>query len=140
VRVMLAALVFCVVVTETHAAEYEYCVSDRQRNCWFDANYEARMAMEDMMFDVCDFSRGRQATLDYQKAAEFLAALRQRQGIAASALEVTLLTGLGTGEVIGARWSEIDLEKKVWVIPPDRLKDRRTRTEPHRVPLSPPVP
>jgi hypothetical protein len=52
---MLAALVFCVVVTETHAAEYEYCVSDKQRNCWFDANYEARMAMEDMMFDVCDF-------------------------------------------------------------------------------------
>jgi hypothetical protein len=25
------------------------------------------------------------------------------------------------------------------VIPPDRLKDRRSRTEPHRVPLSPPV-
>jgi integrase len=41
--------------------------------------------------------------------------------------------------VIGARWSEIDLEKKVWVIPSDRLKDRRTRTEPHRVPLSPSV-
>jgi integrase len=77
--------------------------------------------------------------LDYQQAPAFLAALRQRQGIAAKALEVTLLTGLRTGEVIGARWTEIDLEKKVWVIPPDRLKDRRTRTEPHRVPLSPPV-
>jgi hypothetical protein len=33
-------------------------------------------------------------------------------------------------EVIGAQCTEIDLEKKVWVIPADRLKDRRTRTEP----------
>jgi integrase len=38
--------------------------------------------------------------------------------------------------VIGARWTEIDLERKTWVIPAERLKDRKTRTEPHRVPLS----
>ena len=92
----------------------------------------------------------------------------QRRGIAARALEVTLLTGLRTGEVIAfmelcrihaeppvvvapwrsservrhpspankAKWTEIDLERKTWVIPPERLKDRKTRTEPHRVPLS----
>jgi integrase len=88
---------------------------------------------------ISKLTRGRQAALDYQKSTEFLAALRQRQGIAARALEVTLLTALRTGEVIGARWSEIDLERKTWVIPPERLKDRKTRTEPHRVPLSPPV-
>ena len=41
--------------------------------------------------------------------------------------------------MIGARWTEIDLERKTWVIPPERLKDRKTRTEPHRVPLSPQV-
>ena len=64
---------------------------------------------------------------------------RERQGIAAKALDVTLLTGLRTGEVIGARWTEIDLERKTWVIPAERLKDRKTRTEPHRVPLSPQV-
>jgi integrase len=57
----------------------------------------------------------------------------------ARSLEVTLLTGLRTGEVIGARWTEIDLKRKIWVIPPERLKDRNTRTEPHRVPLSPQV-
>ena len=71
-----------------------------------------------------------------EKSPEFLAALRQRQGIAARALEVTLLTGLRTGEVIGARWGEVDLARKSWTIPPERLKDRKTRTEPHRVPLS----
>jgi integrase len=65
-----------------------------------------------------------------------LSAFRQRQGIAAKALEVTLLSGLRTGKVIGARWNEIDLRNKVWTIPPERLKDRRTRSEAHRIPLS----
>jgi len=74
--------------------------------------------------------------LDYEQAPAFRTVLRTPQGIAARALEVTLLTGLRTGEVIGARWSEIDLERQIWVIPPERLKDRRTRTEPHRIPLS----
>jgi integrase len=84
-------------------------------------------------------TRGRQAALDYRQAAEFFVAISSRQGTAARALAVTLLTGLRTGEVIGARWTEIDLERQIWVIPPERLKDRKTRTEPHRVPLSPQV-
>jgi integrase len=104
------------------------------------SNPAAWQDLRDRGFErISKLSRGRQAALDYQQVPEFLAALRQRQGIAARALEVTLLTGLRTGEVIGARWIEIDLEKKIWVIPPERLKDRKTRTEPHRVPLSPQV-
>jgi integrase len=74
--------------------------------------------------------------LDYERAPEFLKALRLRPGSAARALEVTLLTGLRTGEVIGAKWSEVDLAREIWVIPVERLKDRRTRAEPHRIPLS----
>jgi hypothetical protein len=70
---------------------------------------------------------GRQAALDYEQAPEFFAAIRQRQGIAARALEVTLLTALRTGEV---KWTEIDLERKTWVIPPERLKDRKTGQRP----------
>ena len=81
-------------------------------------------------------SRGRQAALDYMQAPAFLATLRPRQGLAARALELTLLTGLRTGEVIGAKWSEIDLVGRTWTIPVHRLKDRRTRSDPHRVPLS----
>jgi integrase len=88
---------------------------------------------------ISKLSRGRQAALDYQRAPQFFAALRQRPGIAARALEVTLLTGLRTGEVIGAKWTEIDLDRRAWVIPAERLKDRKTRTEPHRMPLSPQV-
>ncbi|WP_336486616.1 tyrosine-type recombinase/integrase [Methylobacterium nigriterrae] len=85
---------------------------------------------------ITKLMRGRQAALDYEQVPAFVRAVQARPGIAARALEVTLLTGLRTGEVIGATWSEIDLERQIWVIPPERLKDRRTRTEPHRVPLS----
>src|SRR4051812_21756515 len=85
---------------------------------------------------VGKLTRGRQPALDYEQAPAFLAALQARKRMAARALEVTLLTGLRTGEVIGARWSEIDLDRQIWVIPPERLKDRRTRSEPHLIPLS----
>ena len=104
------------------------------------SNPAAWQDLRDRGFErISKLTRGRQAALDYQQTPEFFAAIRQRQGFAARALEVTLLTGLRTGEVIGARWTEIDLERKTWVIPAERLKDRKTRTEPHRVPLSPQV-
>jgi hypothetical protein len=104
------------------------------------SNPAAWQDLRDRGFErISKLTRGRQAALDYQQAPEFFAAIRQRQGIAARALEVTMLTGLRTGEVIGAKWTEIDLELKTWVIQPERLKDRKTRTEPHRVPLSPQV-
>ena len=43
------------------------------------------------------------------------------------------MTAARTGEVVGARWSEIDLETRTWTIPAARMKSRRE----HRVPLSP---
>ena len=45
------------------------------------------------------------------------AELRQREGVAAQALGFTILTAARTGEVIGARWDEIDLEAGVWTVP-----------------------
>ncbi len=36
------------------------------------------------------------------------------------------------GELIGARWEEIDFDKAEWLIPAERMKMRR----PHMVPLS----
>ena len=52
--------------------------------------------------------------------------------VAAMALRFLILTAARTGEVIGARWSEINLEDSLWVIPADRMKAKRE----HRVPLS----
>ena len=44
-----------------------------------------------------------------------------------------MLTACRTGEVIGAKWAEIDLEGQHWAIPANRMKAGRE----HRVPLSP---
>jgi integrase len=47
-------------------------------------------------------------------------------------LEFLILTAARTGEIIGARWDEVDLEDKVWLVPGERMKAGRE----HRVPLS----
>jgi len=73
------------------------------------------------------------AALPYTKLPSFLVALREQEGIAARALEFTILTAARTGETIGARWSEVDLLDKTWTVPADRMKASRE----HRVPLSP---
>jgi integrase len=73
------------------------------------------------------------AALPYAKLAAFLVALRKQEGIAARALEFLILTAARTGEVIGARWNEIDLLDKIWTVPAFRMKAHRA----HRVPLSP---
>jgi integrase len=72
------------------------------------------------------------AALDYKTIAEFMALLRQREGIGALALEFTVLTCARTAETLGATWDEIDLDESVWVVPPHRIKAGKE----HRVPLS----
>ena len=52
--------------------------------------------------------------------------------MSARALEFTILTAARTGETIGAQWNEIDVKKKLWTIPAQRMKADRE----HRVPLS----
>lgn len=69
--------------------------------------------------------------LSIDEAPEFLAALRQREGNAARALEFAILTAARSGEVRGARWDEIDLQAGTWAIPADRMKMDRD----HVVPL-----
>jgi len=77
-------------------------------------------------------SRGHHAALDYAAVPAFVARLRERDALAAMALEITILTAARSGEVLGARWEEFDLEKRVWTIPAARMKAGRE----HRVPLS----
>jgi len=72
------------------------------------------------------------AALAYPELPAFMGEFRQRDGVAARALEFAILTAARTGEVLGARWSEIDLESRLWTIPGGRMKAGRE----HRVPLS----
>jgi integrase len=67
--------------------------------------------------------------LPYAEVPQFMAKLRGETSRTAAALEFCILTAARTGEVLGARWSEI--EDEVWVIPAERMKSRKQ----HRVPL-----
>jgi integrase len=72
------------------------------------------------------------AALPWAQMGAFMAALRDEAGVAVRALEFTILTAARTGEVIGARWGEIDLDPAIWTVPAKRMKGGRE----HRVPLS----
>lgn len=65
----------------------------------------------------------------------FMLTLRAREGMAARALELAILTAARSGEVRGATWAEIDLDSATWTVPAERMKARKE----HRVPLSAPA-
>jgi integrase len=69
--------------------------------------------------------------LPYDELPDFMARLRDRQTVAARALEFCILTAARSGEAMGARWDEID--GNVWSLPPERMKEGKA----HTVPLSP---
>jgi integrase len=75
------------------------------------------------------------AALAYGELPAFMAELRKHEGVAVRALEFLILTASRTGEVLGARWSEIDVSEKVWTLPAERMKSGKQ----HRVPLSEPA-
>lgn len=75
------------------------------------------------------------ASMPYQDVPAFLGQLRGMEGLSAKALELAILTASRTGEVIGARWDEIDLEARTWTLPASRMKARRS----HVVPLTKPA-
>lgn len=78
---------------------------------------------------------GHHAALPYDQIGDFMVALRRQGGAGARALEFAILTAARTGEVTGATWDEIDLDKRLWTIPAERMKAGKE----HRVPLSEPA-
>jgi integrase len=70
--------------------------------------------------------------LPYAEVGDFTKRVRAQEGLSARALELAILTASRTSEIIGLKWSEIDLEKKLWIVPANRIKAERE----HRVPLS----
>ncbi len=77
-------------------------------------------------------TRGHHAAMAHTDVPAFMADLQSRQSTAGSALEFAILTAARSGEVLGARWPEFDLERAVWTVPAERMKAGRE----HRVPLS----
>lgn len=71
------------------------------------------------------------AALAYTRVPSVIEALQTHHGQAARALEFLILTAARTGEVIGATWDEIDWERRLWIIPAQRMKAKKE----HRIPL-----
>lgn len=78
-------------------------------------------------------TRGHHAAMPYRDIPAFIAQLPGKDAMAARALEFLILTAARSGEVLGAAWAEMDLEKAIWTIPAKRMKAGKE----HRVPLSP---
>ena len=70
--------------------------------------------------------------LPYAEVGAFMINLRERDAVAARALEFLILTVARTSETLEARWEEIDLANRIWTMPAERMKSDRE----HRVPLS----
>jgi integrase len=77
-------------------------------------------------------TRGHHAAMNYAELPAFMGDLQSRQATAARALEFLILTAARSGEVLGARWDEFDLDRGVWTVSALRMKAGRE----HRVPLS----
>jgi integrase len=77
---------------------------------------------------------GHYRALDYVQFPDFMQQLRMKQNHSAGAmvLEFAILTCVRSGEALGAKWGEIDLEKRLWTIPKERMKAGKE----HTVPLS----
>jgi integrase len=75
--------------------------------------------------------------LPYEQIGSFMADLRAVDSVAARALEFTILCATRTNETVGAAWIEIDLAKRTWTIPLERLKRPGEQEDGgHCIPLS----
>src|SRR5690554_2613671 len=85
-------------------------------------------------------NKGHHAALPVDTMPDFMKALQKRTGTAARALEFLILTASRTNEVIGDKrigkagitWQEVDLKRKVWTVPAERMKSGKQ----HKVPLT----
>jgi integrase len=77
-------------------------------------------------------ARGHHSAMPYAEVPAFVMRLQRAEATAARALELLTLAAARSGEVLGATWTEFDLDAKVWTVPAERMKAGKE----HRVPLS----
>ena len=72
------------------------------------------------------------ASMDWHEAPAFMSKLQAIKTVSSLCVQWIMLTAARPMQGCGARWDEIDLERKLWVIPGSRMKQKRD----HVVPLS----
>jgi integrase len=91
-----------------------------------------RLKLEFLLPAPKKLSRGHHKALKYTDMKEFMAQLRLREGPSARALEFLIFNAARSGEVLGAKWNEIDFETCVWLCPKERMKGGKA----HQFPLT----
>lgn len=77
-------------------------------------------------------SKGHHAAMPYEQLPNFMSLLAGKDAMAARGLEFLILTAARSGEVLNARWDEIEFKGAIWTVPAHRMKAGKE----HRVPLS----
>ncbi len=72
------------------------------------------------------------SALPWQQTGQFIADLRQREGVSARALEFAILTAARSNEVRGMTPDEVDFSTSIWTVPGERMKTNKE----HKIPLS----
>lgn len=71
--------------------------------------------------------------MEWNKVPDFIKYhLKDGKDVTRVGLEFLILTAARSGEVRGAKWSEMDIQNKTWRIPKERMKGKKQ----HNVPLS----
>lgn len=71
------------------------------------------------------------ASAPYSDVPRIMSALRNKDCLSAYCLRFTILTATRSSEARGALWSEVNIDKRVWTIPEERMKAKRD----HSIPL-----
>lgn len=74
--------------------------------------------------------KGNFPALSLSDARRWWTDLAKRDGMAAQALRFACLTASRSGEVRGMVWSEVDFDKRLWIIPAERTKTGKVHREP----------
>ena len=79
-------------------------------------------------------------SIGWEEVPELIAAMKSNiagaDALTLGGLRLLMLTFVRTTELIGADWSEINWEQKIWTIPAERMKGKRGSRKEHLVPLS----
>jgi integrase len=87
--------------------------------------------LEHLLVATPKLQRGHQRAVPYAAVPGIVARLQAMDSVTAWALEFQILHALRPGNVYGARWSEFDLERRIWTIPGAAMKAGRE----HQLPL-----
>jgi integrase len=79
------------------------------------------------------------AAVPFQAVPALVLALGQSGSAAADALEFAIHSALRYGALSGIQWAEIDADERVLTVPASRMKAKKNKRKPFRVPLTEPL-